>query len=554
MIRIISSVAIFIFLSIFHAHSLFGQDSTNEGLTIDRPKLIVGITVDQMRNDFIYRFWNKYGEKGFKRLVNGGYYFENAKYSYRPTYTAPGHASIYTGTTPAVHGIVANQWYDRYQKKSVYCAEDESVSTVGSVSDAGKMSPRNMLSTTITDELRLANSFNSKTIGISLKDRGAILPAGHTANGAYWFDSSEGVWISSTYYGEELPDWVKSFNKKERILDLLSEEWTTLLPIKSYTESLADNNPFEAPFATEKKPEFPHKLFEIKDRLGYGVIASTPFGNTMTKNLAKEAINGEDLGKDEYTDFLAVSFSSTDYIGHQFGPRSIEIEDAYLRLDQDIADLLEHLDKTVGVDNYLVFLTADHGAAEVPLYLQNMNIPAGYFEIETYKREIIKLLITNYGAQQWVRDFSNDQIFLDHDIIKEQGVDINKMTDDIVQFSLTYPGISGAISANDLISGNFITNSSLDLVQRGHNQKLSGDVHIIMNPAWMIYFRQGTTHGSSYPYDTHVPVIFYGKGVIKNRSFEDFNVVDIAPTLAAMLRIQAPNGSVGKVHAEVFRN
>lgn len=526
---------------------------TNSQSNIERPKLVVGITVDQMRNDFIYRFWTKYGEDGFKKLINEGYYFENAHYSYVPTYTAPGHATIYTGTTPMTHGIIGNNWYDKFNNETVYCTGDETVNTVGSNSDNGKMSPRKMLTTTITDEMRLATNFKSKTFGISLKDRGAILPAGHTANGAFWFDSSKGVWISSTYYGAELPEWVKFFNEREGIYDLLSEKWTTLLPIKSYTESLPDNNPFEGPFASEKSPEFPHNLNDFKDQIGFGAIASTPFGNTMTKNLAKAAIKGADLGEDEFTDFLSISFSSTDYIGHQFGPRSIEIQDAYLRLDQDIADLLKHLDKTVGAENYVVFLTADHGAAEVPLYLENMNIPAGYFEIENYKREIIRLLVTNYGAQQWVKDFSNDEIFLDHKLIAEKGIDIDKMTDDIVEFSLGFPGVAGAISAKDIIKGNFVTNSSLELIQRGHHQKFSGDVHIIMNPAWMTYFRQGTTHGSSYSYDTDVPVIFYGKGINKGRSFEKFRIVDIAPTLAAMLRIQAPNGSIGDVHPAVFQ-
>lgn len=515
-------------------------------------KLIVGITVDQMRQEYIYRYWDKYGTDGFKRLVSDGYSFENAHYSYKPTYTAPGHASIYTGTTPATHGIIGNNWYDKTIKTTIYCAGDTSVHSVGSDSKAGQMSPKNMLTTTVTDELRLATNFKGKSIGISIKDRGAILPAGHAANGAYWFDSSIGDWITSTYYMESLPTWVTDFNSQKTTDAYLSQDWNTLLPIESYTESIVDNNPFEMIYKGEESPVFPHKLKEIAELEGYGLLAKTPFGNSATKDLAKAAIAGEELGMDEITDFLAVSFSSTDYIGHQFGARSIETEDTYLRLDRDIADLLDYLDQAVGEGEYVVFLTADHGAAETPLYLENMNIPAGYFNIEGYKDGLNTYLDFKLGKKPWVENVSNDQVFLNHLLIQNAEVALAEVTEAIVYFSLQFEGIAAAVSSEELRSAYYGYNSSMHLIQRGYNQRRSGDVHLLLDPAWMTYFRQGTTHGTSYNYDTHVPIVFYGGPINKGLSYKPVNVIDIAPTISAMLHIPAPNGSNGQVLAEVF--
>lgn len=515
-------------------------------------KLIVGITVDQMRQEYIYRYWDKYGTGGFKRLISDGFSFENAHYSYKPTYTAPGHASIYTGTTPATHGIIGNNWYDKSIKTTIYCAGDTSVHSVGSESKAGQMSPKNMLTTTVTDELRLATNFKGKSIGISIKDRGAILPAGHAANGAYWFDSSIGDWITSTYYMDSLPTWVQDFNSQRNTDAYLSQDWNTLLPIESYTESIVDNNPFEMIYKGEEAPVFPHKLKEIAELEGYGLLAKTPFGNSATKELAKAAIVGEELGMDDITDFLAVSFSSTDYIGHQFGARSIETEDTYLRLDRDIADLLDYLDRTVGEGEYVVFLTADHGAAETPLYLENMKIPAGYFNIEGYKDGLNTYLDFKLGKKPWVENVSNDQVFLNHLLVQNSEVSLSEITEAIVYFSLQFEGIAAAVSSEELRSAYYGYNSSMHLIQRGYNQRRSGDVHLLLDPAWMTYFRQGTTHGTSYNYDTHVPIVFYGGMINKGLSYQPVNVIDIAPTISAMLHIPAPNGSNGQVLAEVF--
>ena len=301
---------------------------------ISRPKLVVGMVIDQMRWDYLYRYYNRYSSGGFKRLLNEGFSAENTFIPYTPTYTACGHASIYTGSVPAINGIVGNDWYDRDLNRNMYCAEDTSVSTVGSNTTAGKMSPKNLLVTTITDELRLATNFKSKVIGISLKDRGSIMPAGHSANAAYWYDGGTGDWITSTHYMSKLPTWLEDCNKIKLANKFYDKNWNTLYPIDTYTQSTIDNKAYEGKARGEESPSFPHPL-KLYIGKNYDMIRSTPYGNTITLDLAKLAILSEDLGKGSATDFLAVSCSSTDYVGHQYGPNSIEAEDTYLRLDKD---------------------------------------------------------------------------------------------------------------------------------------------------------------------------------------------------------------------------
>jgi predicted AlkP superfamily pyrophosphatase or phosphodiesterase len=328
-----------------------------------------------MRWDFLYRYYDRYEKGGFKRMLNEGFTCENTHIDYAPSVTAVGHATVYTGSVPALHGIAGNDFIIQSTGKNTYCTEDSTVHTVGSASKAGEMSPRNMLTTSVTDELKLATNFRSKVIGIALKDRGAILPAGHTADAAYWFDDATGGWISSTFYMKSLPQWVQDLNAKKLPEQYLKQDWNTLYPIETYVNSSADNNAYEGKFSGTTTPTFPVRTSQMIGK-GVGVIRSTPYGNTITLDMAQAAIDHENLGADAITDFLAVSFSSPDYIGHQFGPNSIEVEDTYLRLDRNISDLLAYLDKKVGKGNYTAFLTADHGAAHNPNFLKDKKIPA----------------------------------------------------------------------------------------------------------------------------------------------------------------------------------
>ncbi|MGQ0827363.1 MAG: alkaline phosphatase PafA [Bacteroidota bacterium] len=513
--------------------------------TPSKPKLVVGIVVDQMRYDYIYRYWNKFGNEGFKRLVNEGFFCKNTNYNYVPTYTGPGHAAIYTGTTPAVNGIISNSWYDKNSGKNVYCAGDNAVSGVGTTASEGNRSPVNMLSTVITDELRISSNMRSKVIGIALKDRSAILPAGHTANAAYWYDGSLGHFISSTYYMNNLPVWVQEFNKKELAKKYLSQPWNTLLPIDMYTESLPDDNKYEYIAKGETKPVFPHNLPELmKDNGGLNMIRSTPFGNSLTKDFAIEVIKNENLGKTEITDFLAISFSSPDYIGHAYGPNSVEQEDDFIRFDKDLAELLKFLDTQLGKGNVLFFLTADHAAPEVPSYLMDLKIPAGYVN-EGEMEDLLKQHLNKIYGDTLVLSYSNQQVFLNHKIITDKKLVVQQVEATAAAFLLTQKNVSEVVTATALNNTQF-TEGSRYLMQMGFNAKRSGDVLVNYLPAYVDYSPTGTTHGSPYSYDTHVPLIFYGWNIKPGSSAEEVNITDIAPTLSIMLNIPFPNGCTGK--------
>jgi len=520
-----------------------------------QPKLVVGIVVDQMRYDYLTRFWDKYGDGGFKKIIKEGFNCKNTNFNYMPTYTGPGHASIYTGTTPENHGIISNAWYNKVANNSMYCTGDYLANTVGTISSSGKMSPKNLLSTTITDELKLATNNKGKVIGMSIKDRGAILPAGHKADAAYWYDGGDyGKWISSSYYMSELPKWVQKINKTNNSNKYLNSIWETLLPIEEYFESIADNNPYEGTFATESAPVFPHNLPALRSsNHNYSLIKSTPFGNTILKELALAAIEGEGLGKDEFTDFLAISFSSPDYIGHKYGPMSVEIEDTYLRLDKDIEEILTYLEKNFGKEEVLIFITADHGAVNVPQFLIDNNLPGGYFDNEKLDNDLRAYLKQEYNTDTLIMNISNYQVFLNHDYINKNNWNVDAIENAIARFLLTQKGISKAVTASNLKATEF-NDGILANTQKGFHQTRSGDVLYVLESGWIpAGYTTGTTHGSPYNYDTHVPLLWYGAGVKQGQS-DDFVVIpDIAATIAALLEIQPPSACTGKPIQELIK-
>ena len=544
-------IIIFSILSIFIIAGCNIQRKNNK-----KPKLVIGIVIDQMRYDYLTRFADKYGEDGFKRIINNGYSLENAHYNYIPTYTAVGHTSIYTGTTPTNHGIISNSWYDKYLKKSIYCVDNSNYKTVGNDGDGGKKSPYRMLTTTVTDQLRLAQNMKGKTIGIAIKDRSAILPAGHTANAAYWFDGgSQGKWISSSYYMNELPNWVQEFNRNGKADEYLSKPWETLYDIKTYTESIDDDNTFEMKFKGQEKAIFPHNIPALRSKNNnYSILKEIPAGNSFTADFAKSAIINEKLGKGKYTDFLAISFSSTDYVGHQFGVASKEVEDTYLRLDKDLADFFSFLDKEVGKENYTLFLTADHAAVQVPAYLKSVKIPAHYFSVTKFKKYVNNITLKYFKSDKLVENISNFQIFLNKEKVASLQLDANTVAQKIADEVINYKGIYKSVTAKTLQTTSF-TSGILNSLQNGYNQKFSGDVLLIPNPSTLstYYKNGGTSHGSGYSYDTHIPMIFYGNGIKKGSSKKKYEIIDIAPTIANFLQIEFPNGSTGKIIDEVLK-
>lgn len=517
--------------------------------TIDRPKLVIGLVVDQMRWDYLYRYYDRYSNGGFKRLINDGFSAENTFIPYTPTYTAVGHSSIYTGSIPAITGIVGNDWYDPQLRRNVYCTEDTSVVSVGSTTRAGMMSPKNLLSSTITDELRLATNFKGKVVGISLKDRGSILPAGHTPNGAYWYDGQTGDWITSTYYMSQLPAWVQDYNKLKMANKYYEQNWNTLYPIESYTQSTADNKDYEGKTRGEATPTFPHplKLYAGKN---YDMIRSTPYGNTITLDLAKVAIKAEDLGQDNITDFLAVSCSSTDYIGHQYGPNSIEAEDTYLRLDKDLEDFFNYLDKTVGKGNYLLFLSADHGAAHVPGFMKENKLPGGVVDDKAIVTGLNTYLESKFKIKKPVLLAMNNQLIFNHDNPDFKQIDFTAMKSASIEYLRTLEGFADAVDLAR-ISESTLTAVQKQMITNGYNARRSGDVYFILQPNWFDGGKTGTTHGAWNPYDAHIPLVFMGWNVKPGKTNQTHHMTDIAATIAAMLHIQMPSGCVGEPITEL---
>lgn len=515
------------------------------------PKLVIGIVVDQMRYDYLTRFAPKFGTDGFNRLLNDGYNCKNNHFNYVPTYTGPGHASIYTGTSPMNHGIIGNYWYDKTTDKGVYCVGDDSVTAIGVTNEKEKMSPRRMKTTTFGDQLKLHTQQKAKVIGISLKDRGAILPAGHSANTAYWFSGKDnGKWVTSTFYVTKLPQWVNQFNNT---VPAYIKTWNTLLPLEDYTESGNDNNVFEEPFKGKKTATFPYDLKKLSDKNdGFDILKATPFGNDMTTDFAIQTIKNEQLGKNTVTDVLTISYSATDYVGHQFGVNSIEVEDTYLRLDNSLAKLFKALDTEVGEGNYTLFLTADHGAVQVPHYLKSKKIPAGYFDNKAFKKQIEEALVDKFKLGGLVKRISNQQIFLNKTAIKNSQLDPIAIQNFLVQEVVSYTHIDKAFSAHTLNTTQF-TNDTGALIQKGFHQKRSGDVVFVLEPAVISYPEKGSTHGSSFSYDTHVPLLFYGSGIKKGSTYKRTEVIDIAPTISALLGIAFPNGCSGNPLEDVLK-
>lgn len=521
--------------------------------TSKKPKLVIGIVIDQMRYDYLTRYADRYSEGGFNRILKNGFSLENAHFNYIPTYTAVGHTSIYTGTTPDNHGIISNNWYDKKLKETIYCVDDDNYKTVGNDGYVGKKSPHRLYTTTITDQLQLAQNMQGKTIGISIKDRSAILPVGHTANAAYWYDGGDkNQWITSSFYMDELPSWVKDFNKNNKADSYLNTTWETLYDIETYTQSRADNNIYENNLNGKEKPDFPKNLKELREKNGnFSLIKTIPAGNTYTVDFAKAVIKGEQLGTTEFTDFLSVSFSSTDYVGHRYGVAAVETEDTYLRLDKDLEDFFNFLDTEVGKGNYTLFLTADHAAVHVPSYLQSLKIPAHYMSTKDFSDFVLGVTQKYFNSKELIENVSNYQIFLDKNKIESLGLDKNDVAQRIADEVVNFDKIYKAVTARTLQTTNF-TSGILSSLQNGYNQKFSGDVLMIPYPATLISSRKGTSHGSGYSYDTHVPIIFYGNGIKKGRSTKKYDIIDIAPTISNLLKIEAPNGTSGKIIDEVL--
>lgn len=535
------------------AFILLGCNST---IQPSKPKLIVGIVVDQMRMDYLTRFEDHFGNEGFKRFYNQGFIAKNHHFDYAQTKTGPGHASISTGTPPAIHGIIANNWYDKTTGEEQYCVDDASFKSVGTSTDVGKKAPTQMLVSTFSDENRLATQSRGKAIGISIKDRGAILSIGHAASGAYWYSGkADGKFVSSTFYMEQLPQWATDFNTS-RSIDTYLTTWNTHNPIETYIETGPDNTHYERIVPGKETPTFPYNLAELfKKNNDYDIIKETPFGNSLITDFALAALKGEALGIDDDADVLMISYSSTDYIGHAFGVNSKELQDTYIRLDLDLSRLFNALDKQVGKGNYTLFLTSDHGVAHVPQYLLDNKIPAGYFKKKDFENKLKKRSADYFGLDGLVRNVSNNEIYLNHKKIVSEQLDIAQVKAFLSSYATSCDGIAAAYDTSDLMKMNQ-SSAIIERLQRGYHPKRSGDIVFILEPGFMDngeYGKKGTTHGSAYIYDTHVPLMLFGKGIRKGDTYVRTNITDIAPTICAILGISNPTGTIGNPIKEVLK-
>ena len=544
-----------ILLSLLLAGNLLAQKApVNPPSSPAKPQLVVGIVIDQMRWDYLTRYYPLFQSNGgFRRMLGEGFSCDNTLINYTPTVTACGHTAIYTGSVPALHGIVGNNWWENRSNKGMYCSEDKSVKGVGGKTEEdGQMSPKNMLTTTICDELRMSNQFASKVVGIAIKDRGAILPAGHSANAAYWYEGKSGNFISSTYYITELPAWAQAFNQRKLPDSLYQNGWKLALPAETYRSyATADEKVYESkPFGKDANG-FPYDMSKFIGK-DYTKISSTPMGNTLTAEMAKAAIIGESLGKGSATDFIAISFSSPDYIGHSFGPNSWENADDYVRLDQELGKLLQFLDAQIGKNAYTVFLSADHAVAHIPGFMKENKLPGGLLEDAGMMKEMNLQIKQKFGVENAIASIMNEQVYLSRKRMDTSKADMVEIKNFIVNFLMKNENITHAFATDDILLTP-LPQKYREMMANGFHPSRSGDVQYIPKSGYFSGSGTGTTHGSPFQYDTHIPLLWYGWGIKKGKTNRETHMTDIAPTLAALLHIQAPSGSVGQVIEEVLK-
>jgi len=520
----------------------------------NKPKLVVGIMVDQMRWDYINKFKAHFASSnGFLRLDNEGATCDFTMIPYVPTVTAVGHASVYTGSVPALNGITGNNWFDNFSQKSVYCVDDNTVNSVGiENSAAGKMSPANLWTTTIGDELKIATNFKSKVIGLSIKDRGAILPAGHSADGAFWYDSKTGNFISSTYYAAQLPTWVSNYNNQHRVDSLYTKGWNLSLAKAIYEANCdQDQNDYESTPLGKEQKVFPYSLSQFIGK-DYGKIASTPLGNTLLADLAEQAIINEKMGQDDITDLLAISFSSPDYIGHSFGPDSWETMDGYIKLDATLAKLFAVLDKQVGKNNYTVFLTADHAVAHVPGFSKKHQLPGGSISEEQLKKDLGNYIASKGFDAKLISTIREYNVHFNGTLMETLGIERARLVQLCKQFLEKQSDISQVVDARNAATAP-LPATLRERIANGFNAQRAGDLFIVTKSGYVDGYATGTSHGVLYNYDAHIPLLFWGKGIQHKVVNTPTYMTDIAPTITTLLGIQMPSGAIGKPIVEVLK-
>lgn len=511
-----------------------------------RPQLVVTIVVDQCKMEYLTRFEPYFTHGGFERFYSEGFVFENAQYNYAPTYTGPRHASLFTGATPSIHGIIENNWYDPSLGRMVYCVEDENVKPVGTASEDFKRSPTNLYSTTFSDELTWAQGDN-QSYSISIKDRSAVLSAGHAADGAYWFDSETGDFGTSSFYEESLPNWLIDLNAKDLPQAYLKKEWTLSVSSEEYEQWWPDNSPYEMQMIAGAPPTFPYDLSKI-EKLSF--IKSTPYANQLVLDMAFALIEATELGQMETTDYLALNFSGTDYAGHAFGPRSWEVMDTYIKLDQQLAELFDYLDVKVGKGNYVVALSSDHGAAENAGFMKDQKWNSMALDMISIESTLRERAEKEWSIPVLDKVFS-DRIYLNHEAIDSLNISYEEVYCVLERELFSLPYVHSVYDQRKLpyLSDSDFVGSK---IKAGCQDPRGGDILFVLKPGYMVYSTKGTTHGSVWNYDTHVPILFYGWNIPKGRSFDLYPITSLAPTLSHLVKIPIPSGAQSRPMVEVL--
>jgi len=523
----------------------------------DKPRLVIGIIVEQLRYDQLERLWNDFPDNGLKRMVSEGTYYRNASVDYLSTQAAPGFATISTGASPSAHGITSDTWFHPFNDQMIFCVQDPEVSPVGGSFETGLFSPANLLSSTFADELQMASCGRAKVYGIGIREMGAIITAGHAADGAFWYDDRTGTWMTSTYYATRLPEWLMDLNAMLMPGQYLNNPWETLIDPSLYPGCQIDSSSLEIGF--DGQTWFPYDLKKLSTRgkllnttRDYSVLRETPFADDFTTDLALRLIDNEQLGQDEVTDYLAITYSATDYIGHRFGPSSVESTDAILRLDRNIARLLEKIDKSLGKKNVLVYFVSAHGVSEIPAVLEQSRIPSGYFRLNQSLQLLRSYLNAVYGQGDWVRGFFDNQIFLNRALIEDADISLEEIQKKVARFMVQFSGVAAAVPTTAFEMSDFAGGLLLKM-NNNFSQQRSGDVMIALNPGWIEKTDNVTGHNSPYEYDSHVPLIWFGWTASRSSITRSINTRDIAVTLSVLCRIPLPNASSGDPLHELFR-
>ena len=536
-----------------------------------RPKLVLQIVVDQLRGDMPAMVLDRLEPGGFRYLYEQGIVYKNAHHRHANTETVVGHATLATGADPADHGMIGNIWFDNELNRVVYNIEDSRYTLVGEGGGVDKKleidptqklagtdgrSPSTILTTTFSDELALSTNGKAKIFGVSVKDRGAVTMAGH-AGKAFWFSKSKGEFVTSTYYYQNYPEWVQEWNKKKIPLEYANTSWGLMHDKSTYIYGDFDDMAYETNLPGYGVV-FPHPFGKADGKLFTTLLTASPAGDELCLNFAKALVVKEEMGKDEVTDYLSISFSSTDYVGHIFGPSSLESEDNLIRLDKTLSELFAFIDKQVGLTNTLIVLSADHGAAAVPAQLNEFGIDAQYFVPDSLdKARTIEAIKSKYGvAEELISGFNHPYVYLNNEMLKKHDLDVDEVSRAIAKELVKFNGVAYAVPSIDLVEGKMPDTRLYQQILRNFNPKRSGDIYLVLEPHWFVNDFDGltvaSTHGSPWRYDTFVPIIFVGNGLTAKNIFREVHTVDIALTLAKYLEIKTPSGATGSPLTEVL--